>query len=332
MQRTTVRRRLGVCLSEATMLRRPTQAVVVALIMCGSAAACAEPRGTNAAPLSCPATFVGTAPWVPDQPDGIDGGTRMAPSQAPVRAFICGYHLVGDVARVDESSLTGKRQLTGGLTELATDLTWLPPKLAGSLYACAGIGLGQRTNFLIGLTYPAGTEWVSSTDDAAECTTTSNGRFTSSLNIGAQVAASFQAATWTPIPPPRITGTDHDPCAARRAGRLGQDQQLVPGQPTSIRLCAATVGRTDTSYGSATLSHGFQPVLDALNALSTTPTQSSCQGDGSQATFYELLADYDQGPNVAVRIDPHCVPAIDNRTVQAANAKTVVPLLDDLLR
>jgi hypothetical protein len=332
MQRTTICRRLGVCLSEVAMMRRRTQAVVVALIMCGSAAACAERRGQNAAPLSCPATFVGTAPWVPDQPDGIDGGTRMAPSQAPARAFICAYHLVGDVARADESSLTGKRQLTGGFSELATDLTWLPPKLAGSLYACADIGLGQRTNFLIGLTYPTGTEWVSSTDDAAECTTTSNGRFTSSLNIGAQVAASYKAATWTPVPPPRISRTDHDPCATRRSGRLGEEQRLVPGQPTSIRVCAGTAGRTDTSYRTVILSHGFQPVIDALNALSTTPTQSSCQGDGSQATFYELVAEYEHGPDVAVRIDPHCAPAIDNRTLQAANAKTVVPLLDDLLR
>ena len=80
-----------------------------------------------------------------------------------------------------------------------------------------------------------------------------------------------------------------------------------------------------------TLSHGFQPVLDALNALSTTPTQSSCQGDGKQAACYELLAEYEQGPDVAVRIDPHCAPAIDNRTLQAADAKTVVPLLDRLL-
>ena len=87
-----------------------------------------------------------------------------------------------------------------------------------------------------------------------------------------------------------------------------------------------------TSYRSLTLSHGFQPVIDALNALSTTPTWSSCQGDGSQATFYELLAEYDQTPGVLVRIDLHCAPAIDNRTLQAANAKTVVPLLDDLLR
>src|SRR5882757_9641798 len=80
-----------------------------------------------------------------------------------------------------------------------------------------------------------------------------------------------------------------------------------------------------------TLDHGFQSLIDALNALRTTPTTSSCQGDGSQATFYELLARFDQGPDVLVRIDPHCAPAIDNRSVQASDANSVMQLLGQLL-
>src|SRR5439155_11001269 len=128
---------------------------------------------------------------------------------------------------------------------------------------------------------PNGTEWVSSTDDEGGCTTTSNGRFTSQVNIGAQVAASYRAAAWAPIPPPPFN-TSHDPCMEWRTGRLGQEQQLVPGQPTSMRLCSGTV-RSEAAYRSIMLSRGFQPLLDALNALPTKPTQSACQGDGSQA-------------------------------------------------
>jgi hypothetical protein len=32
-----------------------------------------------------------------------------------------------------------------------------------------------------------------------------------------------------------------------------------------------------------------------------------------------------------VRIDPHCVPAVDNGTLQAFDARPVVPLLRQLL-
>jgi hypothetical protein len=116
-----------------------------------------------------------------------------------------------------------------------------------------------------------------------------------------------------------------------RPGRFGQDRQLVPGQPRSIRVCAGTTGISDTSYRSATRSAGFRPLLDALNKLARTPTTSSCQGDGDQSTFYELLATYDRGPSVLIRIDPHCAPAIDNETLQAADAHDVVPPLEEVL-
>jgi hypothetical protein len=312
-------------------------AVIVAVVaLCGAAAACGSAPVTGGdtgkiTPLSCPAAFAGPAPWVPGPAQGIDSSSRMVPQQTPSQAMICAYLVAESTGGSAEPALTGTRQVAGRLDELATDLTWLPRELAGTSYACPSIGLGQQTNYLLGLTYSTGTEWVSSTDDVSDCTTTSNGRFTSHVNIGAQVAASYRVASWAPIPPPHITRTDHDPCATPRPGRLGQEQHLLPGQPTSIRLCAGTIGRSATSYQSATLSRGFQPLIDALNALPTTPTNSQCQGDGSQATFYELLASYSQGPDVLVRIDPHCAPAIDNETLQAANASTVAPLLLQLL-
>jgi len=304
--------------------------VCVAMAACASAPQSAGRTG-KITPLACPASFPGTAPWVPDRPRGIDGRSRMVPQQAPSRAMICAYKVGSESGRSATSALTGTRQLAGPLAELASDLTWLPRQLHGTSYACAGIGLGEQTNYLLGLTYPTGTQWVSSTDDVSDCTTTSNGPFTSQVNIGGQIAASYRSATWAPIPPPHLTGTDHDPCAARRSGRFGQDQHLLPGRPTSIRLCAGTAGPRATTYRTAMLDRGFQPLVDALDALRTRPTTSECQGDGQQATFYELLAGYADGPGVLVRIDPHCAPAIDNRSLQAADASTVLPLLQQLL-
>ena len=116
----------------------------------------------------------------------------MVPRQAPSRALICAYN-VG--AGRPGSALTGTRHLAGRFAELAADLTWLPRQPAGASYACAAVGLGRQTDYLLGLTYPTGTEWVSSTDDVSECTTTSNGRFTSQVDIGAQVAASYRRST-----------------------------------------------------------------------------------------------------------------------------------------
>lgn len=241
--------------------------------------------------------------------------------------MICAY--TGHGEDPVRSPLTGTRQLDGRLTELAVDLTWLPRRPHGAGYACAGVGLSEMKSYLLGLTYPTGSEWVSSTADGGDCTATSNGRFTSQINISAQLAASYRAATWAPIPP--HNGTGHDPCATGRSGRLGEDERLVPGQPTSILLCAGTSGPRTTTYVSATRNQGFQPLVDALNALHTRPTTSGCQGDGRQITFYELLAHYQQGPDVLVRIDPHCAPAIDNRSLQSATADTVVPLLEQML-
>jgi hypothetical protein len=321
------------------MLLSPLRLVAVIVTLGGVSAAmdaCAsEPQSAGRPgkirPLACPANFPGTAPWVPARPQGIDGRSRMVPQQAPSRAMICAYQVGSNSGRSPTSALTGTRQLAGRLTELASDLTWLPRELHGTSYACAGIGLGEQTNYLLGLTYPTGTQWVSSTDDVSDCTTTSNGPFTSQVNIGGQVAASYRSATWAPIPLPHLTGTDHDPCAARRSGRFGQDQHLLPGQPTSIRLCVGTAGPRATTYRTTLRNRGFQPLVDALDVLRTRPTTSECQGDGQQATFYELLASYAQGPDVLVRIDPHCVPAVDNGTLQAFDARPVVPLLRQLL-
>jgi len=310
-------------------------AVIIAAVTLSAATACRSAPGAGgdsgkARQLSCPARFVGTAPWVPDRPRGIDGNSRLVPQQAPSQALICAYGLSAANPGATESTLKGSRHLTGPLDALAADLTWLPRQPHGSTYACGGMGIGiERTNYLIGLTYPSGTEWVSSTDDEGNCTTTSNGRFASQVNIGSYVTAAYRSTKWAPIQP-HNPGTGHDPCVVTPVGRLGQDKQLIPGSPTSILGCSS-VFRSPTSLQVTTLTDGFQPLIDALNALHTKPTTSECDEDRNESIYYELLVHYAQGPAVAVYIDPHCTPAIDNHSLQASDASSVTPLLQQLL-
>ena len=104
------------------------------------------------------------------------------------------------------------------------------------------IGNLRPRTFAIGLSYPDGTIWITTEDDPNYCTDTSNGEFVSSVYVGDQVAASYEARRWTAIPPPRDPSTG--PCDPARTGRLGQDRAMVPGAPTSVIAC--TVGRTTT--------------------------------------------------------------------------------------
>jgi hypothetical protein len=64
--------------------------------------------------------------------------------------------------------------------------------------------------------------------------------------------------------------------------------------------------------------------------LPTKPTQSECQGDGRQSIYYHLLVHYAQGPDVLLRIDPHCTPAIDNGSLQASDASSITQILEQL--
>jgi hypothetical protein len=284
---------------------------------------------TKPGPLTCPAAFTGRSPWVPNQPQGIDGRSRMAPTEVPTRALVCAYR-VGRASL--QPALTGSRPLIAGLADLAADLTWLPPLIGGeSPGACPGIGIGEQTDYLLGLTYPNGTEWVATTDDISDCTGTSNGPFSSPTNIGAQIAASYLRGAWQPPPKPHITGAEIDPCLPTRSGRLGQETQLIPGTPESLRICQLTMGVAKTTYRQLAVNRNFEALVAAVNNLPTTPSVRGCQGDGMQNVAYEILANYPQGPPVNVRIDPHCTPSIDNGTLQATNPSTVIPLIQRLL-
>jgi hypothetical protein len=100
---------------------------------------------------------------------------------------------------------------------------------------------------------------------------------------------------------------------------------MVPAGSTSLTICADRRVRTVTS--------GYQGLVAALNAL---PARTSTQGCSSKPPFhgqnYQLEFAYPQGPAVQVRVSPYCYPAIDNLSLQAFSAKTILPLIERILR
>jgi hypothetical protein len=107
---------------------------------------------------------------------------------------------------------------------------------------------------------------------------------------------------------------------------------MIPANPRSILVCEGTLGSTSSSYRSALITQGFQGLVAALNALPTKRSTASCQGDGNQEVFYELLSNYVQGPSVIVTVDPHCAPSIDNHSLQSDDSSSIVPLIQRLIR
>jgi hypothetical protein len=105
---------------------------------------------------------------------------------------------------------------------------------------------------------------------------------------------------------------------------------MVPADPVSVQVCEATVGG-DVNYRSVTATDGYRGLVEALDALPTQLSTSSCQGTGQQVVSYSLLFRYAEGPPVLVRVDPNCDPSIDNQSLQAKDASTVLPLIRRLL-
>lgn len=307
-------------------------AVVLVVLVAATLVAVASLRhGKSAAPavpeLTCPRVFAGTPPWVPAPPSGVDGRERLVPRQAPARAVLCAYD-GSNVPRAQSGwTLSGSHTLSGGFDRLAHDLTSLPRLLPGQRHACPAIG-GPQTDYLLGLSYPDGTLWVSGAAEPTICMGTSNGVFTSPANTGALMQASYTAGTWT-RPPPRHSD---DPCRGRPIGRLGQESVLVPDHPASVRICQGppTEGQRLT-YRTVTLDHGFDDLVAALNTLTTTPWAGTDRIVTAPTVYYEVDFRYPDGRDVQLAVDPSSVPAIDNGSLQARDASTVVPILQRLL-
>ena len=282
---------------------------------------------TAAVPVVCPKVFGGHAPWVPARPVGVDTESQLVPSQAPAIAVVCLYRESAPGSR----NLTGQRQLTGGLDQLAAELSWLPRKFPGQGHGCSAVGNRFVDNYLMGLSYPGGgTVWVSTQWEANDCLDSSNGSYTTQANLGRQVGASYEAGGWVEAPLSHVPSPD--PCATSLSGRRGEETGLVPAQPVSVIVCeqGSELGSTYQSWAAAI---GFEPLVAALNALPVRPSSWSCDSlvPGTRSAMYELKFHYATGPDVFVRIMPGCRPAVDNYVVAADDASSVVPLVQQLI-
>jgi hypothetical protein len=279
-------------------------------------------RGTAAAArLTCPAKYAQQAPWVPAQPSGVDGRTRLVPQQTPRSALICGYDGSNGARQQAGWALSGQRSLTGNLAGLARQLSWQPRQVLGHEVICAGVG-GPQTNYLVGLTYPGGaTIWVAATDDARECVAASNGEFTSDSLIGHQVSEAFASGRWPARPPVSCQGA---------TGRLGQDMAMVPAGTSSLTIC--TLKAQHALKADRTITSGYRALVQALDRLPTRLSTHLCSGSPSPGSYYVLLFSYPEGPPVRVAVTVGCRPAIDNNGVQAESASTVLPIIQQLLK
>jgi hypothetical protein len=262
--------------------------------------------------LSCPARYAGQPPWVPARPAGVYGRARLVPQTTPSSALVCAYAGSNMAKQQAGWALSGRRRLTGGLAALAAQLSWQPRGAPG---ACTAIG-GKQTNYLIGLTYPGGGKiWVAATHDPNYCFATSNGEFSSFGIVGPIVTKAFTSGRW----PARQPAACHRP--GQDTGRLGQHAALVPPGSTSLTICTPAA---------RTLTTGYQALTSALNSLPVRPSTHTCTG-GPGPPFYQLLFSYPHGPPVQVTIAGRCHPAVDNGSLQAPTARTILPIIQHLL-
>ncbi|MCW2529375.1 MAG: hypothetical protein JWM76_4235 [Pseudonocardiales bacterium] len=171
-------------------------ALIPVFIRNGSTSPAAAPVAAPSAPLACPATIDNSSPpTVPDLPAGVDGRSRLVPTQTPDRVVICAYDHPADASTAPRP-VTGSKILGGDLGGLAKELSAIPAQMSDQR-ACTLIGNLTVTDFLVGLNYPTGTVWVSTSTDANRCIDSSNGVFTTSTYLGARVSQWFAAGSWS---------------------------------------------------------------------------------------------------------------------------------------
>jgi hypothetical protein len=265
---------------------------------------------------SCPAELPAGAPsyWTPQRAKGVDATKRFVPLETPTDAVVCSYLHGG------RGKLTGTRTLDSDyLSTIPADLAWLPPE--SDKQPCTFIL--QATDgdyYLMALTYRGGTMWVSIPGN--HCLNASNGVFLVH-NLRLQASGAALGGRWKPLPP-----TDQDGCP-QTAGRLRQQDRLVPERPVLLQVC-----RPGKQSRAVTAKQGdLARLMAELNRVPTTPWdyEFQCGSAGSPSAQYVLTFSYRVGPPVQIEIQEGCHPEIDNGSLQASDASSVLPLIKHLL-
>ena len=99
---------------------------------------------------------------------------------------------------------------------------------------------------------------------------------------------------------------------------------MVPAGSASVTICAPRA---------RTLTSGYQSLVSALNRLPALPSGlpgANCPPPAPSAQ-YQLLFSYPQGPPVLVFIFVGCHPEIFNGNLRAANASSILPVIQQML-
>src|SRR5262249_2133332 len=147
-------------------------------------------------------------PWVPTA-----GPTDTLAPANPTRLLICAYSASAAGAPTAEYSVHD------GFTEMADELAKAP---SGTMTPCPE---GALATYLIRADYgDASTTWVTVTSTGSGCGGSSNGAFTTNLDLATPVAAAItnQGSWGAPYP---------GDCGSPTGQRPGVDQTLVPTAP-----------------------------------------------------------------------------------------------------
>lgn len=281
----------------------------------------------TAAVLACPATSPTNTsprdlyPLPPRRANALTVSDRLVPATTPVHAVVCAY------LHPDAGRLTGSRVVDRGLATLPGMLAWLPPQNAAAQGCTLDIRPTDGDSYLIGLSYPSGTMWVSAPGN--HCLGSSNGRFVTSTHVATETISAYRTGRWTPPAPTVMNGCPMSP------GRLGQEHALVPATPVSVVICHGLLTEQITASKSRTGTKAdLEGLVAALNALPTEPdrpmSMAYCREPAQLAYYYADFL-YRVGPPVTVTIAPSCRPAIHNGNLQANDATSVVPIVQRIL-
>lgn len=277
-----------------------------------------------ARPLACPTTYRVQLkhPWVPAKPSGVNGADRLVPNATPVSAFVCAY--VNGRMNPGTTRLTGSKPIRAGLSALAQTLTWLPRVVPKQSTVCDLMNSpADGDNYLLGVRYRSGTEWVSAQGEHCGGRT-SNGDFESSANISGLLSTAYLTGAWKP--PVDSRSTSQRACASQSLGRWGQDTAMVPGDPTAMTVCQVGIKTPPKAVDRVPAN-----LIAALNRPTTRPNTDVCQANTPGPEYY-LRFRYSSGPDVVVRVDSFCVPSLSNNSLQANDDGTALRIVQELLR
>jgi hypothetical protein len=143
--------------------------------------------------LACP-TFLrksGAKPRVPALSDRVNTEDRLAPDRLPTDVVVCAYPGAGG-----SSQLVGSKVLHGRFENLVTTLTRAPRKTATAASCAAPNATANDGDYLLGLTYTDGPEWIAVTGNPCAATPATNGTFDSSAQLADQLRSAYRTGTW----------------------------------------------------------------------------------------------------------------------------------------